>query len=658
MKFGYEIYPTKKSLTCENWQQFINAISEFQKPFTTWRIIILCLEIKIHYYLETSFEIPASFCDLSNFLLQTTKLPDFQTSAARLLYIRKSYTFINLKNYLKTHKNFDVQIFELQFFRTFSQQSIPRVFLHGPKKSYQLLSPMTSELLAADFEHNHHLAYKSPPKYLDTYKALRFLNQKSAESFLAVDAFPYYQTPRYLNQTAVDFDRHSLVLGASGSGKSKFLSLLIDYVAKHPKLKSQYKFVVIDPHAALEDEIGGLGRVIDFLDSKSSADLFSSHAKNTIVAVELLLDIFKGLIANNYNPKLERVLRHSLYLLLALRKFNFHNLRKLLLDLDFRNQLLQTTENTLPTSVITFFYAEFSEIKVNSYTEAISPIIALIDEIEMIPIFAEETKSDCINRLIQQNFLTIFSLDRTKFGDRVVKIVAGLIMQQILTLAEQHSFSEHLIFIVDEVAVVENPILNRFLAEARKYHVSIMLAGQYFGGISGALRQAIFANVINYYIFRIAKDDANLIVQNFEIKIPLSDTFEQKVKTLTGLQNRECIVRISANNELIPAFKAATLDFIPTPRLYHNSQDQNGVTTKNKDQTENVTKKMAPKNQLELVSSMSLRELLRTNADQIELTYETSAAFIKRQLAKSNPEINYAKTHSNSKNNMKGNLNE
>lgn len=656
MKFSYEIYPTKKSLLSKDWQQFIDAISEFQKLFTSWRIIILCSKIKIHYYLETSFEIPASFCSLGNFLLQTAKLPNFKTNVARLFYLQKSYSFIDLKSYLKTHKKFEAEVFEFRFFKTFSHQSIPKVYVHNPKKSYQLLPPMGSEFLAADFEHNHHLAYKSPPKYLDIYKVLGLLKQNSDEAFLAVDAFPYYQAPRYLDQTMVDFDRHSLVLGASGSGKSKFLSLLIDYVAKNPKLKIKYKFVVIDPHAALQDEIGGLGRVIDFLDSENSADLFSSHTENAIVAVELLLDIFKGLIANNYNPKLERVLRHSLYLLLEFGKFNFHNLRKLLLDLDFRNQLLQASDTNLPTSVITFFYAEFSEIKVHSYTEAISPIIALIDEVEMIPIFAEEAKSDCINRLIQQNFLTIFSLDRTKFGDRVVKIVAGLIMQQILTLAEQHSFSEHIIFIVDEVAVVENPILNRFLSEARKYHLSVMLAGQYFGGISEALRQAIFANTINYYIFRIAKDDANLIVHNFEMKIPLSDTLEQKVKTLTGLQNRECIVRISANNELIPAFRSTTLDFTPSPRLRQDSQKTKTYTAKNP--AKNKNEESVSRYQLKLDSSINLKELLQVNADRIELTHETSAEFIKHRLAKSNPEIHYAKSRSDKKILRKKNPNE
>lgn len=637
MKFCYEIYPTSKFVSAEFWQKLIAAVSEFQKPFSSWRVIIVCKTVKVHYFIETNFKIPASLKSLPSFLFQKAEPPIFQTWLAKPFYLRQPYNFIDLKNYLKIRKNFSTNIFEFQFYKTFRRQTVARIYAHGKGRSYQLLPPMASELLATDFSHNPQIAYKSPPKYLDVYKALPLLSEDCKNSFLVVDAFPYHQTPQYLDQTTINFDRHSLVLGASGSGKSKFLSLLVDHAAKNPEATKKYKFVIIDPHAALEQEIGQLGRVIDFLATADSADLFSSQTKDPVVAVELLLDIFRGLIANNYNSKLERVLRHSLYLLLSTEKFNFHNLRKLLLDLDFRNQLLKTFEANLPDSVVTFFLAEFSEIKVRSYTEAISPIIALVDEVEMIPVFSREAKTDCITQLIQQNFLTIFSLDRTKFGDRVVKIIAGLIMQQILTLAEQHTFSEHIILVVDEVAVIENPILCRFLAEARKYHLSVILAGQYFGGVSPELRQAIFANATNYYIFRIAKNDASLIVHNFDMKIPLDDTIERKIKILTELQNRECIVRISADDKLIPAFKCTTLDFTPQPRIRKTPEAL--PTEKIK-----IPETQKPKRiKLDLNSPTSLREVLTFTSSTEQQSQETSAKFLEQNLTRQNPPIHYQK---------------
>ena len=126
--------------------------------------------------------------------------------------------------------------------------------------------------------------------------------------------------------------------------------------------------------------------------------------------------------------------------------------------------------------------------------------------------------------------------------------------------------NEHIIFIVDEVAVVENPILSRFLSEARKYNLSLILAGQYFNQISDELKSSIFANVLNYYIFRVSKSDAEILSKNISMKIPLSDTDDTKVKMLTDLKNRECLVRINKNGVLMPPLKGSTLDFISIPR--------------------------------------------------------------------------------------------
>jgi hypothetical protein len=217
--------------------------------------------------------------------------------------------------------------------------------------------------------------------------------------------------------------------------------------------------------------------------------------------------------------------------------------------------------------VIDFFLSDFNDLKTKSYGEAISPIISFIDEMEMIPIFNKESYVNNLTSTINDNFLTLFSLDRTKLGDKVLKMISGLIMQQLLTVIQNHQIDEHIIFFIDEVAIVENPILTRFLSEARKYNLSLVLAGQYFNQISENLRNSIFANVVNYYIFRVSKLDANILVENFDMKVPSDNTLERKVKILTELNNRECVVRIDSNGFLLPAFKASTLTYKSIPRI-------------------------------------------------------------------------------------------
>ena len=113
------------------------------------------------------------------------------------------------------------------------------------------------------------------------------------------------------------------------------------------------------------------------------------------------------------------------------------------------------------------------------------------------------------------------------------------------------------------------------MSEARKYNLSLILAGQYFNQISDQLKSSIFANVVNYYIFRVSRLDAQILVDNFNMKIPLDDSKDQKIKLLAELNNRECVVRIDSNGVLLPAFKAHTLDFVSIPRKKVLAKEEN-----------------------------------------------------------------------------------
>lgn len=567
-----EIYLTKNYVLKKEWEDLINVISNYNGLLKNWKIIIENNSNQLRYFIKSDCSLPATINGLNAFLMKNIENNKLYYSYLSLpFFTNTENNIIDIINYLEIKNKGTLNFIEITF-KKLSKNNIKKkivIYLtkNGNTKKYRLLLSNPTNILSVDFDNNKRYFFKSAPKYLDINKILHLLSTDINSSIFKIDTFPYLQGDFYLNQNNFSFDKHSVVLGASGTGKSKFLSLLINNIYKNSDLKQRYKIVIIDPHAALEDDIGGISRVIDFKTTLDSIDLFINNPNDVISSTELLLELFKSLIADQYNSKLERVLRHSIYVLLLDNSFNFSNLRKILLELEYRNFLIKKLKNKLPISVIEFFLTDFNDLKTKAYGEAVSPIIAFIDEMEMIPVFNNQTNEDNLRKTIYDNFLTLFSLDRTKLGDKVTKTISGLVMQQLLSLIQNHSFNEHIIFIVDEVAVIENPILCRFLAEARKYNLSLILAGQYFSQITDKLKNAIFANVINYYIFRVSKMDANILVDNFNMKIPLDDTRDKKIKMLTELNNRECILRIDSNDKLLPAFKASTISYESIPRI-------------------------------------------------------------------------------------------
>lgn len=582
MKYTTEIFLTSEHVTEESWLNLLNGISNLNGIFHKWNLWTRIENNEVRYFVQTRRQLPTVVSSLGDFLLkQVEEVEEKPASSLGLFYLflgffkKKENSVIDVYDYNETRKNRQLQfakftMFPLKqnYFRFHTRLYFKKENSKKLKRRFALFSiPQT--LLSINFaEHNRFLYKKDAKKYLNIEKSLHLLKSEKQDPVLKVDTFPYLAGNYYLNLNEYDFDVHSLVVGASGTGKSKFMSNFISNLASREEYRNKYKVVVIDPHAALEKDIGGLENteVIDFKTLENSMDLFVNTGKDPIVSTELMLSLLKGLMADQYNSKAERVLRHSIYALLVKGDLSFNNLRRMVLDMDYRNRLIKELEEQLTDSTVAFFSTDFNELKTKSYQEAISPIISLIDEMQMLPAFHTDLKQQQMHQVIEENFLTIFSLDQTVLGEKVTKTIAGLVMQQMLELVQSYAFDQHIIFLIDEVAVVENSILHRFLAEARKYSLSLMLAQQYFNQISEELQKAIFANVLNYYVFRISREDAVILEGNIQMEMAVHNSFHARREMLTKLANRECVVRVSSYGKVLTAMKARTIDFEPVPK--------------------------------------------------------------------------------------------
>lgn len=605
MKYFFEIYLTKPFITKEEWEDFIRIISKYQGYFQKWKLYIKIKNNEIHYYVRTKVKLPATLNGLSHFLLKEVLPINITFSFFKRPYFTSiGSNLIEIVDELFIKKEISSCLFEVTF-RKLREDIIKhkicfQTILNNKKRFYHFILGIPSSFLEVDFSLNKRFFYQKAPKYLELTKSMHLFKNETYNALFKIDMFPYFSENFYLNLTDYNFYKHSFILGSSGSGKSKFLSLLVEQIIKNPHLKNQYRIVIIDPHASLEDDIGGLGKVIDFKDN--SIHLFHQEVDDPQVSTELLLELFLSLNLNQYNSKLERVLRYSLYLLLTNHSFNLSNLKKIILDLDYRNDIIRKQKENLPFAVINFFLSDFNELKTKSYAEAISPIISFIDEMEMIPAFLkDENETFCTT--IENNFLTLFSLDKLKLGEKVVKTISGLVMEQLITLAQSDKIKEHIIFIVDEVAIIENPLLTKMLSEARKYHLSVMMAGQYFNQISENLKASILANVVNYYLFRVSREDAQSLAMNMNMKLSNEDSLEEKINMLANLKARECIMRIENNDTLIPAFKGRTSDLISYPKKNCKVEKKQSSTFENK----NIS--------FQIDSNISLKDVLINRKD-------------------------------------------
>lgn len=586
-KYVSEIFFTTDFVSEEEWLKFILEISRLNGLFKAWKIYLQIERNIIKYYIVTKRKIPTILNCSGNFLIKNIDNFEKIKSHIPFLYLvtnkEKNIIDIHDKNEAKHRQNLKQIEIKFRSFKKDNYFTKTKLFFEnekGLKSKARALFFIPHSGISVDFtKHTRFLYRKEGTRYLKIDKSIGlFGKQKRDDNLLEINAFPYTEEKYYLNIANYDYEKHSLIVGASGTGKSKLIATFIKNIYDNEFLRERNKIIVIDPHSSIEDDIGGLenSQVIDMKQKESSCDLWINSKENASSGTEIVLTILKNIFGEQFNSKLERVLRHSVYLLLKKEILNFNNLRKLLVQTEFRNELIRNSKE-VEEHIIEFFLTDFNELKSKSYQEAISPIISLIDEMQMLPAF-QNTEVTKVEELIQKNFLSIFSLNQAELGEKVTKTIAGLVIGIIFQLVQRRKYQEHIILIIDEVAVVENPILRNLLSEARKYNLSIILAQQYFGQVSKELKDAIFSNVMNYYSFRISREDAIMINGQLQMEMAVKNSYHNRIKLLSELPNRECIVRISKEGKLIPAFRTRTLDFTAIPRNKNQILTQKNVS--------------------------------------------------------------------------------
>ena len=587
MKLYFELYVVDDDLSADKWKKLYGSLVSYLGILGRFEIVFQCKDNIVRYFIGSDRDVSSLSNGLEGMLLRPVNEEEVQLPRAlskeRMLQFVTGGNILDLKEKVavKRAKQLEWAVFRVRIVNIEKAYIRSKLLFKGASNQWsqqnKMLTMFPTQLLAINFGENPRYLRKTIPKYLNIEKSLHMMNGQDEDALFEVNTFPYTSHNYYLGLTDYEFDKHSFIIGASGSGKSKFISLFVDRLAR-TQLKMNYRVVVIDPHASLAEDFSHIqdSRVISF-GKDDNADLFPGAGTDLTSATELTATLFKSVLGDQFNPRLDKLLRFSLFVLMTAQAMSLENLRRFLMEIEYRNKILDHVDSYVPNNVIKFFGTEYNELRTQFYNQTVMPLVAMVDEMQLQPSLVGESEVS-LARTIQENFLTVFSLNKVSMGEKVVKTIAGLLIQQIFLLAQSRAFNQRVLLVIDEVSVVQNPALAQILAEARKFNLTVILTQQYFGQVEKDLRDAIFANVMNYYAFKVSEEDAIGLEGNLNIELPKEivesehekgvKEAEVKVKIMTELHPRECLVRVMSNGQVAPCFKARTMD-APEPKKYH-----------------------------------------------------------------------------------------
>ena len=347
----------------------------------------------------------------------------------------------------------------------------------------------------------------------------------------------YGETTTPIGLTLEERERHTYIIGATGTGKTTMLLQMI-----YQDILNGKGLAVVDPHGDLTERLLGVipkKRVKDIVYfnpydinypiglnilelSKTDSEVERHREKDLIVSS--LVSIFHKLYPERYSgPRMEHILRNTVLTALELDNPTLFTVYKLLTDSSFRKQSVwQLKDDVLKE----FWKNEFEKQGSYQKAEQISPITNklgrfLTTTITRRILIQEKSKLN-FDEIMNKRKILICDLSKGKIGEDTSSFLGSLIIAklQLSALKRIHIPEDKrtdFFLYIDEFQNFATITFAQILSEARKYKLNTILAHQTISQIEDQnLLKIILANVATVISFRTSNpSDENTILPIF-----------------------------------------------------------------------------------------------------------------------------------------------
>lgn len=338
-----------------------------------------------------------------------------------------------------------------------------------------------------------------------------------------------------------DRTTHLYCLGSSGVGKSKALAnwILNDMIEKRG-------CGVIDPHGDLIRDIldhpyfnpenvilidlCDPDYIITFnpLEIQSGLDPFTQ----TLELVEVFRKIWD--LSDAATPRLLEILRNSVYTLIEAGG-TMLDIEPLLTNGDYRDQMIPYVKNEAVALFWKNRFEKWSEKDRTQYIESTLNKVSTFTSDPRIRLMLSGKKSSVDFRSIMDSEKTVL-INLSKGVLKTNSYLLGALFVAKIQMAAMSRVDMPaqmripFYFYVDEFQNYATESFAEIMSESRKYGLSLILAHQNLNQLDSKLRSMILANAKNFVLFRLGREDAELMVKY----IMDIDPFAWKLKTDSG----------------------------------------------------------------------------------------------------------------------------
>lgn len=372
----------------------------------------------------------------------------------------------------------------------------------------------------------------------------------------------------------VDRRKHVYIMGKTGAGKSTLIAnMAIDDIRKDRGIG------IIDPHGDLCET------VLDFIPKRRLNDVvylepFDTERPFSLNVLEIknkqhkdliasgIVSIFSKIYADSWGPRLEYILRNTIFSLLEIPDATLIDALRILSEKSYRDKVVPLITDPV---IRNFWENEFDKMTDKLRVEAISPIQNKVGQFvssKMIRNIIGNPKSTIdLEEIMNGGKILLLNLSQGKLGEDNAALLGAMIITQIQLAAMNRAFMKEedrkdFFLYVDEFQNFATGSFVKILSEARKYRLAITLANQYIDQLDETIQKAIFGNAGTIISFVTGAGDALLLQQEYAGLYTQND--------LVSLGKHEIVLKLSIDGMSSRPFPAKTL---PLPNLKNDNRE-------------------------------------------------------------------------------------
>ncbi len=349
---------------------------------------------------------------------------------------------------------------------------------------------------------------------------------------VAIGLRPGYTGQIPVHLYPVDRRQHVALIGRSGVGKSTLLKTLFAHDVAHGA-----GVALIDPHGDLAKECleyiprHRIDHVLYFcpsdLEHPISFNLLEDVPPDARPAlVSRLIGMFRSNFGTSWGPRVERLLRFALAVLLDQGDATLLHLIRLLDDEVWRAKVVANAFDPLTKHYWLLEYPRLDDRLGGELDQPLLNKLSFLASPALRNVLGQSRSTFHPRHFMDEGRILIADLSKGLLGDADAQILGSLLVagfeQAAMTRTDtpEHLRRDFHLYI-DEFQNFTTDSFPVLLAEARKYRLGLTVANQYLQQLNDQTRSALLGNVGSMIVFRIGVEDAKLLATEMQ---PLYET--------------------------------------------------------------------------------------------------------------------------------------